>query len=225
MRELRRRSINAAQGMPLLRTALAWKRRIRPVKPVSADWYDEKYASSDVYAAHYSDSPYMIVWEALAARISEPRRVLEVGCGSGQLAHLLADRELLADYVGFDLSPVAIASARARCPQLRFEVADAFTTDLFDVDYDLVICTEVLEHVDDDRGLLRRIRPGTQVLATVPDFISETHVRWFPKAQNAASRYGSDLENLEVLAQTHDSGWTIFIVDGTVRAQSARSPA
>jgi 2-polyprenyl-3-methyl-5-hydroxy-6-metoxy-1,4-benzoquinol methylase len=214
MRQLRRRAINAAQALPVIRRLVAWKRRIRPVKAVSAEWYDEKYANSDVYAAHYRDSPYMIVWEALAARIGEPSRVLEIGCGSGQLAHLLDERNLLADYVGFDLSSVAIEAARSRCPQLRFEVADAFETDLFAVDYDLVICTEVLEHLDDDHRLLRRIRPGARVLATVPDFMSETHVRWFPTPRHVYRRYGAYLRDLDVEPRTHESEWTIYVLDG-----------
>lgn len=179
-----------------------------------AGFYDDVFAKSDVFAVHYSKSPYLTVWDTLARRISSPARVLEVGCGSGQLAQMLDERRLLAGYVGFDISQVAVDAAQRRCPHLRFEVADAFATELFSGDYDLVICTEVLEHVNEDRALLRRIRPGVHVLASVPDFFSASHVRWFPTKRHVVRRYKPELQRLEVVPRTHPNGRTLYLLDG-----------
>jgi SAM-dependent methyltransferase len=179
-----------------------------------AEWYDAVYATSDVYAADYRDSPYLPVWRSIASRLPPGGAVLEVGCGSGQLAQMLSEMGLLDDYVGFDFSAVAVESARERMPSLRFEVDDALSTDLLtSVGYDTVICTEVLEHIKRDRELLRRIPSGKRVLATVPDFASETHVRWFADEAAVKRRYDGQLSDLSV-ESISDDGWTIFLLEG-----------
>lgn len=52
-------------------------------------------------------------------------RVVELGCGPGQVARYLADRG--ADVEGLDLSPEMIDEARASHPQLAFRVGDMFS--------------------------------------------------------------------------------------------------
>lgn len=63
----------------------------------------------------------------LVARIgaAEPRRVVDLGCGPGNLTGLLADRWPSAEVLGLDSSPEMIAEARAGGVRgVRFEVAD-----------------------------------------------------------------------------------------------------
>lgn len=84
------------------------------------------------------------------------RRVHEVGCGEGFLA-----RKLAADGFqvrGSDLSPSAIAEARARsagvAPRIAFQVADMYQLEPARDAAELVICCEVMEHLPDpDRAL------------------------------------------------------------------------
>jgi 2-polyprenyl-3-methyl-5-hydroxy-6-metoxy-1,4-benzoquinol methylase len=83
--------------------------------------------------------------------------VLEIGCGPGQLARFLCDRGLRS-YTGFDFSPRAIEMARAQGTGYPFTVDNALTTCLMlQPDYDLVICTEVLEHIEADLDIIDRI--------------------------------------------------------------------
>lgn len=190
------------------------RHRLIPVREAEAEWYDDVYSVSEEYRIHYRESPYMPVWASIAERIDAPTAVLEIGCGPGQLAHFLHDEGILSEYVGFDLSSVAVSSARERCPGRQFEVADAYTTDLFAVsNFELVICTEVLEHIERDREVLRRVPTGKRVIATVPDFPSETHVRWFSSPRSVERRYRGSLASLTVEPIARD-GWTIFILDG-----------
>lgn len=51
-------------------------------------------------------------------------RIVEVGCGPGQVTRFLAERGARVE--GVDLSPEMIAQARAASPELAFEVADMF---------------------------------------------------------------------------------------------------
>ena len=55
-----------------------------------------------------------------------PRRVVDLGCGPGNLTALLARRWPGAEVVGVDNSPEMIAARPApwRCPGSRFEVGD-----------------------------------------------------------------------------------------------------
>jgi hypothetical protein len=61
--------------------------------------------------------------------------------------------------------------ARVSCPSFDFVCANAYTSELFHtLDYDLVVSTEFFEHVKEGLAIIERIRPGTWVYATVPNF-------------------------------------------------------
>lgn len=66
---------------------------------------------------------------ALMARIAQQpgRRVLDIGCGAGELALGMAAARPDAEVRGLDISPelLAAASGRANLPNLRFDFADA----------------------------------------------------------------------------------------------------
>src|SRR5689334_9695378 len=97
-------------------------------------------------------------------------RILDAGCGSGSvLGHLRAFGEV----TGADVSPLAVAAARAR---RTGEVVQASIERLPfpDGSFDLVTCLDVLEHTPDDVAVLRELRritrPGGHVLLTVPAY-------------------------------------------------------
>lgn len=86
------------------------------------------------------------------------RRVLDLGCGAGQLAHHLADRGA-AEVTGVDVSERMLALARTRWAHprvtyLRGAIEDAaFPAARFD----LVVSALALHYVEDYAGLVRRI--------------------------------------------------------------------
>ena len=63
----------------------------------------------------------------LLARIGAeaPARVVDLGCGAGNVTAVLAERWPAAEVTGVDPSDTMLARARAEHPGLRFEVADA----------------------------------------------------------------------------------------------------
>jgi 2-polyprenyl-3-methyl-5-hydroxy-6-metoxy-1,4-benzoquinol methylase len=171
---------------------------------VPVSWYDDAYGAVDEYTKPYSESRYLPVWEAICERIPEGASVLEVGCGSAQFAKMIHDRAIPRTYVGFDFSRAAIELARKNLPGKRLEVDDARTTDLFtSVDYDTVVCTEVLEHIVDDVPVIQRIPKGKRVLATVPNFDYESHVRFFANTDEVRARYGFLFESLDITEHCH----------------------
>lgn len=76
--------------------------------------------------------------------LSGVRRVLDAGCGPGTNAHLFHGM----DYLGLDLNPDYVASARERHP-LRFEVADLCTWEPADGQlFDFILVNSLLHHMD-----------------------------------------------------------------------------
>lgn len=187
-------------------------------------WYDGVYsAEPDEYVAHYSESRYLPVWEAISERV-KPNGVgvLEAGCGPAQLAEMLLDKGIITHYVGFDFSPAAIVLAKKHLTGQQLEVADVYTTDLFTTaTYDTIICTEVLEHITDDLGIVERFPKGKQILATVPNFDYETHVRHFANAGEVKDRYGHLFTELDVTEHFHtgdvDGSHGVFFLMNGVR--------
>ncbi len=104
-------------------------------------------------------------------RSDTPLRILDVGCGTGLNAALLA--ELGHDVYGIDLSPVAIEKFRAKGLQgsvINIETGPIpLPADLFD----LVYASEVIEHCVDTTSFLRNLgtvlKPGGTLLLSTPN--------------------------------------------------------
>src|SRR5690348_7609618 len=58
-------------------------------------------------------------------RLSEARKVVDVGCGPGNSTERLAERYPEAEILGIDNSPAMLEEAHRRLPAIRFEFADA----------------------------------------------------------------------------------------------------
>ena len=91
-------------------------------------------------------------------RIHPGERVLDVGCGKGELAHGVAERSQ-AQVIAIDASPWMLAFARKRFshPNVTFVQADAasYTPD---EPVDVAILSNVLEHIEPRTELLRSLR-------------------------------------------------------------------
>lgn len=191
----------------------------------SSVWYDEQYRlQPGKYDSHYEDSVHLPVWEAIADRLDHTAAVLEIGCGTGQLAQLLIDRGT-QHYTGFDFSSYAIALAQKRLPNAAFHIADIRTTPLFtQARYDTAVCTEVLEHLDDDLHLFQTLKPGTRVLATVPNFDSASHLRHFASEGEVLERYGDAVTDVTVTSSSLSPTSVIYLIDGFIPQRNHASP-
>jgi len=84
-------------------------------------------------------------------------RVLDVGCGFGDLNGFLAARGIEVDYTGIDLSPDLLESARRLHPDAAFVEGDLFDLDPEDGAFDWVLLSGALnEQLGDDGGYARR---------------------------------------------------------------------
>lgn len=79
-------------------------------------------------------------------------RVLEIGCGQGDLLAALQP----AEGYGVDFSPAGLARARQRYPQLHFIEADAHDFDLGST-FDYIVCSDLVNDVWDVQKLFENI--------------------------------------------------------------------
>lgn len=180
-------------------------------------FYDATYRAALHWKEHYTDSPYYPLWAVVGDRVRRAgvRRVLDIGCGPGQVACFLRDLGV-EEYRGLDFSSVRIEAALAACPEYEFVVGNVFENDLLETfDYDCVLMLEFLEHVERDLNVLERIRRGAIVIATVPNFAEAAHVRHFRSIEEVRERYSPLLSTVEVTDfLAAKSGRTHFIVEG-----------
>lgn len=100
----------------------------------------------------------------------EQMRVLDVGCGNGGLARLIADT---VDYTGIDISTLAIASAREVAPHGTFIAGDAMNPDKNLGVFDVIVFNELLYYLD-PRIIVPRYRihmnPGALIYISIVRF-------------------------------------------------------
>jgi SAM-dependent methyltransferase len=118
---------------------------------------------------------------AFAARLSRGKRILDAACGAGYGSAELAQAGQWV--VGLDVSGDAVAHARAHYarPNLAFEQASCCELPHRDGAFDLVVAFEVIEHLEDWRGMLAEARrvlaPGGQFIVSTPNKLYYTESR------------------------------------------------
>jgi SAM-dependent methyltransferase len=104
---------------------------------------------------------------------SHPRRlrICELGCGTGGNLAAIADQH---DVIGVECSPHALEYARRRLGNRVIAGSLPNEVQLPANTFDVVLLTDVLEHIEDDAAsaqtALRLVRPGGIVVATVPAY-------------------------------------------------------
>ncbi len=109
---------------------------------------------------HVEDGPWKAaqILKMLRRHNLRPWSIGEVGCGAGEvLRQLQSQLPEGPAFHGYDISPQAIALCRQReNDRLRFTCADLLATET--KPFDLLLCMDVIEHVEDYLGFLRRLR-------------------------------------------------------------------
>lgn len=166
-----------------------------------------------------------VIWALLRrAGVDSAPRLLDAGCGTGRN---LVEFGRLGTAEGIDVSPQAVDFCRSRglegvrqgaLEELPFE----------DGRFDLLLATDVIEHLDDDRHALlelRRVaRPGARLVVTVPAY------RWLWSQHDTSLQHRRRYTAARLRERATAAGWraqveTYFftaLLPGVAAVRSAR---
>lgn len=185
---------------------------------VGAEFYDNLYRTKESYSLNVSaqQSPHGVLYNNIVVYLRNipNARILDVGCGTGQLAELIISSGY--NYIkGIDISSVAIELSRKRCPKYedRFQCVSIEDYDHSD-DYNTAIICEVLEHIAEDIAVIDSLKPGTQVVLTVPNYDSASHVRHFDGLLSVIRRYNRLLVHYGTVIHCGDTS-EFYLIHGT----------
>jgi SAM-dependent methyltransferase len=119
---------------------------------------------------HQEDSPYKarLVSKAISRNDIQFTSCADVGCGAGLVTELLAKEFPSSRFEGFELSNDAekFWKERQSLDNLVFRVGDLLESKQV---FDVVICLDVFEHVEDYFGFLRKLRTkGRRFIFNIP---------------------------------------------------------
>lgn len=152
--------------------------------------------------------------ERVGQWLTKDSRVLDYGCGYGRCLGELF-RAGFRNLIGFDFSPAMITAARARFPEISFEVVQSSTIPLADASVDGALLFSVLTCMPTDDGqraliaeLRRVLRPGG--LLYISDLWLQTDERNLTRYARDEKKYGTygvfDLPE-GVTVRHHDPKW------------------
>ena len=142
--------------------------------------YERVYADNRLLSEYLA--PERVAFYEQVAEISaqeKPRAVIDVGCGAGNLLRAVVERTQPKPerVVGIDYANAGIERARELVGSGDFRTESLYDLNL-EERFDLVLCTEVLEHVRDPKRavevLVDLCSPSGAILITVPDGAHDT---------------------------------------------------
>jgi trans-aconitate 2-methyltransferase len=155
------------------------------------DWEPNRYLT-------YADERSRPFFDLLSrVRASEPRRVVDLGCGPGQLTVGLVERWPNAQILGLDSSPAMIDSARTRThPHVSFAVADLRDWQP-DEPVDVLVSNATLQWVPEHRDLMPRFvsalaTSGWLAFGVPGNFSAPSHTLLYDLARDERFRRHTD---------------------------------
>jgi SAM-dependent methyltransferase len=158
-----------------------------------------------------------------------PRTALEIGCGQGAFGARLADEVL---YLGVEPDDVSYRVACGRIEPRGGKVLNGTHSIVPQGStYDLVCAFEVLEHIEDDKGILAEwvplVRPGGHLMLSVPAFQERFgamdrhagHFRRYSPSELEALMVEAGLTNVKITVYAWPLGYALEAVRNRIDAK------
>lgn len=167
--------------------------RLTPLQENSIEIYDKFYGDHEVLDEYYKDVRikfYQAVAKQLILEevVLDGKKVLDVGCGVGFLLDEVSKVFNTSSLTGTDFSEEAMKVSRNKFPAMKFFRHDIY--DLLPEKYDVIFCTEVLEHLEKPvvglKNLINALKDNGTLVLTVPDGRIDTSIEhinfWSPES-------------------------------------------
>jgi 2-polyprenyl-3-methyl-5-hydroxy-6-metoxy-1,4-benzoquinol methylase len=157
--------------------------------------FEQMYSSTQMLG-HYLVEDRLDFYNKVAGKVSsyfhgnvEKSSCLDVGCGTGHLLVAMRHKGFLGQLVGIDTAEAAKKRVLEHGVNLEFYAG--YLSDYgWKSKFDLILCTEVLEHCDYPEDIIKEMiqvaKPGGVIVITVPDGRKDTwegHVHfWSPES-------------------------------------------
>lgn len=139
--------------------------------PNTREYWNRRARSGGKEAKTRHYSFYDLIVDYLKERPSI--MVLDVGCFVGILLRDVHKANSLLRLYGVDISPQAIEFAKENVPSGEFIAAEVPPLPYKDASFDVILCTETLEHLDEPVKLIeevkRVLKPGGEFIVSVPE--------------------------------------------------------
>jgi len=155
--------------------------------------------------------------------------VLDVGCGEGFTLKKLKEKGILRQgsgqvgqkFVGIDASKEAISLGKKENPELNLEIGDIYKLKFTDKSFDLVLCNEVFEHLENPEKALAELKRVSKkfILLSVPNepwFYLFNYTQWGKNIGHinkwSAGKFKKFIESqgLEILTTKTPFPWTVL---------------
>ena len=167
------------------------------------------------YLHGLSERPRHMVALGYIIGLDGPRRVLDIGCGTGSFLEL-AQHFSLSEYHGIDLSQAAILRARRRFRAgdaqfpVRFEVAD-FETFSSETLYDAIVFEELIPYAQDPLAVVKRFE---KFLSPQGVFLVSLCYNWWQHSQmDRITDHYRTIHSAEVINE-QGLTWEIRLLEG-----------
>lgn len=112
-----------------------------------------------------------------------PKKILDVGCSSGWFLSKIAKRFPSARFYGIDVYDKALNYGEKIYPNIRFFKADAHKIPFKKDFFDLIVCTEVLEHLENPKKAIleikRVLKKGSHAIIELDSGSLLFRITWF----------------------------------------------
>ena len=188
------------------RAALARARREQGIERTIQQVYGYVFGDPDLHTH--------IRWRAIRRHVVAAPETIDIACGDGTITLEIANAMPGTSIRGVDVNPEAIAVAEQRrrdtnVTNAAFEVGDVTDLRLGTVDQALLL--DVIEHVEDDAGLIgsagRAVRKGGRIVVSAP---TPAYPRFFGREFHSAIGHVRDgYTSHEISRLLEDAGFTV----------------